>query len=739
MQVIIAEKPSVAREIAAIVGATNRKDGFIEGNGYAVTWAFGHLVGLAMPQQYGIAGFRRENLPILPSSFILLPRQVREGKEYKADPGVVKQLGILRELFGMAERIIVATDAGREGELIFRYIYSYLECRTPFVRLWISSLTDRAIREGLQHLRPGNEYDNLYLSAKARSEADWIVGINASQALAVAAGRGVWSLGRVQTPTLAIICSRYLENKAFKPATYFRLKLSTAKEDTEFTVLSTEKFDGREKAEAARAEVIGARTVRVVNVERKEAREQPPLLYDLTTLQKEANSRYGFSAEKTLDIAQSLYEKKFITYPRTGSRYISEDVAEEIPALIGNMTRYPRFAEYAGRMDTASLSRRSVDNEKIADHHALLPTENLPSELDADHRIVYEMVAGRMLETFSGACVKENTSLTLQSAGHDFMARGSIMVETGWRAVLNESVEEKEEDMTLLPDIVQGDELPVKGCVTEQKQTRPRPLHTESSLLAAMETAGRELSDEAEREAMKDAGIGGVLPGPKVNSEIARVRDVPEGRTVISPPYHREFSTPRELVLFIARMRELSGGKPTGFKLCPGSRRQFLAVCKAMLEEGTAPDFIIVDGAEGGTGAAPLEFADHVGTPLTEGLLTVHNALVGAGLRDRIRIGASGKIATGTDLVKRLLQGADYGNAARAMMFAVGCIQAQRCHTNTCPTGVTTQDPRRARALDVGDKTLRVQRLQEATVARCLARSSMRRTRLRMSEALSMK
>ncbi|MEV6810276.1 FMN-binding glutamate synthase family protein [Streptomyces sp. NPDC051132] len=215
-------------------------------------------------------------------------------------------------------------------------------------------------------------------------------------------------------------------------------------------------------------------------------------------------------------------------------------------------------------------------------------------------------------------------------------------------------------------------------------------------------------------------GIGGVLPGAKVNAEIAGVRDVPEGRTVISPPYHRVFSTPRELVRFIARMRELSGGKPAGFKLCVGSRRQFLAVCKAMLEEGTAPDFIIVDGAEGGTGAAPLEFADHVGTPLTEGLLTVHNALVGTGLRDRIRIGASGKIATGTDLVKRMVQGADYGNAARAMMFAVGCIQAQRCHTNTCPTGVTTQDPRRARALDVRDKTARVRRFQEATVASAL-------------------
>lgn len=215
-------------------------------------------------------------------------------------------------------------------------------------------------------------------------------------------------------------------------------------------------------------------------------------------------------------------------------------------------------------------------------------------------------------------------------------------------------------------------------------------------------------------------GIGGVLPGAKVNAEIARVRDVPEGRTVVSPPYHRVFSTPRELVRFIARMRELSGGKPAGFKLCVGSRRQFLAVCKAMLEEGTTPDFIVVDGAEGGTGAAPLEFADHVGTPLTEGLLTVHNALVGTGLRDRIKIGASGKIATGTDLVKRLVQGADYGNAARAMMFAVGCIQAQRCHTNTCPTGVTTQDPRRARALDVRDKTPRVQRFQEATVASAL-------------------
>jgi glutamate synthase domain-containing protein 2 len=236
----------------------------------------------------------------------------------------------------------------------------------------------------------------------------------------------------------------------------------------------------------------------------------------------------------------------------------------------------------------------------------------------------------------------------------------------------------------------------------------------------------REFADKAAHDSVRcvslklsqgaKPGVGGVLPGSKVNAEIASVRDVPVGQTVISPPNHRVFGTPRELVRFVARMRELSGGKPAGFKLCLGSRRQFLAVCKAMLDEGTAPDFIIVDGSEGGTGAAPLEYADNLGTPLTEGLITVHNALVGAGLRDRIRIGASGKVATGSDIVKRLLQGADYTNAARAMMFAVGCIQAQRCHTNRCPVGVATQDARRARALDVEDKSQRVRRFQQATV-----------------------
>lgn len=247
------------------------------------------------------------------------------------------------------------------------------------------------------------------------------------------------------------------------------------------------------------------------------------------------------------------------------------------------------------------------------------------------------------------------------------------------------------------------------GCRTSAGDFEAREF-ADKAALPEVKCVSLKLSQGAE------PGTGGVLPGAKVSAEIARARDVPEGETVVSPPHHRVFSTPRELVLFIARMRQLAGGKPTGFKLCVGSRRQFLAVCKAMLAEGVTPDFIVVDGSEGGTGAAPQEFAGTLGAPLTEGLITVHNALVGTGLRDRVRIGASGKVATGSDIVKRLLQGADYTNAARAMMFALGCLQAQRCHTNSCPVGVATQDPRRVRALDVADKSERVRRYQRATV-----------------------
>lgn len=508
MQVIIAEKPSVAREIAAIVGAKNRREGYIEGNDYAVTWAFGHLVSLAMPRQYGIEGFKAENLPILPLKFILLPRQIKEGKEYKSDTGVLKQLSVIKELFDIADRIVVATDAGREGELIFRYIYSFLECRKPFVRLWISSLTDKAIREGLQNLRPGGEYDNLYLSAKARSEADWVVGINASQALAIAAGRGSWSLGRVQTPTLAIICSRYLENKAFKPATYFQLKLHTAKDATVFSAQSVKRFDDKAAAQTAYAAVMDTDKVRVVTVERKEVKELPPLLYDLTTLQKDANTRYGFSADKTLGIAQTLYEKKYITYPRTGSRYIPEDVAAEIRPLLSSLRNHPQFGREATVVSDSTLNRRSVDNDKVTDHHALLITEVMPTGLPAEEQTIYDLIAGRMVEAFGEVCIKDVTTTRLECGGMEFIARGTVVKAGGWRKVWQEPEERTDDTTAAMPSLNENDLLPVKGCDVEQKQTKPRPIHTESSLLSAMETASRELTDEAEREAMKDSGIG---------------------------------------------------------------------------------------------------------------------------------------------------------------------------------------------------------------------------------------
>lgn len=462
-----------------------------------------------MPQDYGITGFQAENLPILPAEFKLLPRQVKDGKEYKPDPGTMKQLKVIKELFNKCERIVVATDAGREGELIFRYIYNYLECSRPFDRLWISSLTDQAIRKGLENLRPGKEYDNLYRSAKARSQADWVVGINASQALSISAGHGVWSLGRVQTPTLAMICSRYLENKDFKPQTYFQVKLHTAKDATQFAAISTERYNTKQEADDILNRVRSAESVNVISVEKKEANQEPPLLYDLTTLQKEANSRHSFSADKTLSVAQSLYEAKLISYPRTGSRYISDDVFAEIPALIGQLSGYAPFGNYAKIMSGASLNRRSVNDKKVTDHHALIITENMPKDISADQRIIYDMIAARMLEAFSGKCTKENTSVSLDASGIAFSVKGSIILIPGWRAVLNAPDEEKgEDDAPALPSLSDGDVLPINGTDLLEKQTKPRPLHTESSLLSSMETCGKDLTDETEREALKESGIG---------------------------------------------------------------------------------------------------------------------------------------------------------------------------------------------------------------------------------------
>ena len=497
----------MAKDIARIIGATGRNDGYLSGNGYMVTWAFGHLIQLAMPEAYGVANFRRESLPIIPADFQLIPRQVKAEKGYKADPGVLKQLKVIKEVFDQCDRIIVATDAGREGELIFRYIFHYLSCHKPFVRLWISSLTDRAIREGMENLQPGERYDNLYLAAKSRSEADWLIGINATQALSVAAGQGVFSLGRVQTPTLMMICDRYLENKNFVPTKFWQLKASTASGGIGFTAQSTAKWEQQPEAIAALQRAKDAGQLVVKSVERKETAQEPPLLYDLTTLQKEANTKLNFSADKTLSIAQSLYEKKVMSYPRTGSRYISEDVFEEMPERIALLERYPRFAGYAAGLNGATLNRRSVNDGKVTDHHALIVTENLPGELSKDERAVYELVAGRMLEAFSGKCVKDVTTVLLSAGDTDFTVKGAVMKTAGWRVVFSER-DTEDEDTATLPPLQEGQALPLSGVDLLEKQTKPKPLHTESSLLAAMENAGKELEDAELKANLKDAGIG---------------------------------------------------------------------------------------------------------------------------------------------------------------------------------------------------------------------------------------
>ena len=503
MKTIIAEKPSVAREIARIVGATKREEGYFEGGGYAVTWAFGHLVQLAMPDGYGIRGFVRDNLPVIPETFTLIPRQVKTEKGYKSDSSVVTQIKTVARLFKESEQIIVATDAGREGELIFRYLYHYIGCTTPFVRLWINSLTDKAIREGLRNLEAGGKYDNLYLAAKARSESDWLVGINGTQALSIAAGHGTYSVGRVQTPTLAMVCARYHENRRFTPEAFWQLHIATDGCDGDTVKFSSsEKWKEKEPATALYDKVREAGTATVTKAERKEKTEETPLLYDLTTLQKEANAKHGFTAEQTLEIAQKLYEKKLITYPRTGSRYIPEDVFSEVPKLLAFIGSLP---EWKGKMQAkAQPTRRSVDGGKVTDHHALLVTGEKPLFLSKEDNTVYQMVAGRMFEAFSEKCVKDTATVTAECVGVEFTVKGSVIRQAGWRAVYGG--EDKEE--ISIPGWQEGNTLTLKGCSITEGKTKPKPLHTEATLLSAMETAGKEIEDDALRQALKDCGIG---------------------------------------------------------------------------------------------------------------------------------------------------------------------------------------------------------------------------------------
>lgn len=509
MKVVLAEKPSVAREIAFILGASEKKEGYLTGNGYYVTWALGHLVGLGMPEDYGISGFEKASLPILPKPFLLTVRKVKKDKGYISDAGALKQLKIIEQLIHRSEKIIVATDAGREGELIFRYIYQYLGCRKPFERLWISSLTEKSIKQGFENLKPGSDFEGLYQAAQGRSRADWLVGINASQALSIAAGDSVYSLGRVQTPTLALLCRRYLENNFFSIQTYWQIQLFHTKGFITFKSLSNNKWENRKQAEdILKAIQRNGNMASVTSVDNKILKEQSPLLFDLTGLQKEANRKLNFSADETLKIAQSLYEKKFITYPRTGSKYIPEDVWAEIPTLVKALQDTETYKPIVAKLRWGQFNKRMVNDLRVTDHHALLITDKIPSALSAKENAVYDMIALRVLEALSPACTKEITDSSIQALHYDFQVKGCKVLEAGWRSIKGSFSDDNTEPMEELPELKIGDELKIKEAGVLEKKTKPPSLYTEAGLLAAMENAGKDIENEEERKAIQNIGIG---------------------------------------------------------------------------------------------------------------------------------------------------------------------------------------------------------------------------------------
>src|ERR671927_281352 len=524
MRLIVTEKPSMGRDVAAALGAARRGEGFISGESDIVTWCVGHLVELDDPQAYDprFERWRVEDLPILPDEF-----------KYHPSERTLEQFNVIRALLGRPDvtTIVNAADAGREGELIFDLVYTLAGCRKPVERLWISSLTREAILEGFRNMKPAEEYRGLRDSAHARQRADWLVGINATRAQTLRARRaghqGVYSLGRVQTPTLALIVERDAEITNFVPKDYFEVVANFRAPGGEYAGRwfgrGGSRFDKKEDAEAVVKKVEG-KTGAVQSVEKKAAREKPPLLHDLTSLQRAANVRYGFTAAKTLELAQSLYEKKFVTYPRTSSRHLSKDVAEEIEAHVraASVGPYVPFIEKILAGGKPKLTSRHVDDKKVTDHHAVIPTKQQikPDALSPDEKRIYDLVARRFLAAFYPEAEIERTTVVTEVEGERFITRGTVVLKAGWREVeppgrggrsaeeAKKSGEEDDDESAELPTLKAKDPAEVLDAEAQAKQTKAPPRYSESALLGAMETAGKKVEDEELRLAMKDAGLG---------------------------------------------------------------------------------------------------------------------------------------------------------------------------------------------------------------------------------------
>jgi DNA topoisomerase III len=517
MRLIITEKPSMGRDVAAALGATRRHDGYIEGQRDIITWCVGHLVELDEPESYDaqLRSWRIESLPILPQRF-----------KYHPSERTVEQFNTIRKLLKRedVQSIVNAADAGREGELIFDLVYTLAGCRKPVERLWISSLTRDAILEGFRNLKPAGEYVGLLDSAHARQQADWLVGMNATRAQTVKARQaghdGVYSLGRVQTPTLALIVERDREIAEFVPVPYYEVAADFQSPAGLYRGIWFNKdgsrFDKKEAAEKVASKVAGKRG-QVEKVDKKGVKERSPLLHDLTSLQRTANVRYSFSAARTLELAQSLYEKKFITYPRTQSRHLSSSVNHELKehvlaAEVGPYVEFIRTILAAGKV---TLTARHVDDKKVTDHHAIIPTKLRiePSALSPDEKRIYDLIVRRFLAAFYPDAELEHTTIITLVEGERFRTRGTVVQKPGWRAVdppAGEKKAETDEEQTdaELPPVKASEQVETVKAEALSKQTKAPSRYTESSLLGAMETAGKKVSDEELRLAMKDAGLG---------------------------------------------------------------------------------------------------------------------------------------------------------------------------------------------------------------------------------------
>ncbi|MBT8046077.1 MAG: DNA topoisomerase 3, partial [Pontiella sp.] len=502
------EKPSVARDIASVLKITGKKKGYIEGRGCGITWAFGHLVTLLDPGEYdpALRKWRLDSLPFIPAEFKL---------KLIENQGVAEQFETIKKLCTEAEEIVCATDAGREGELIFRYILSLSGCEDkPIRRLWLSSLTPDAIQEAFKDLRDGHDYDALYAAARCRSESDWIVGLNATRYYTVRHGRigssddrVLWSIGRVQTPVLAMIVQRDDEILKFRPKAFW--ELTTKYRDVVFKYTG-DRFEQPEKAQELHDRIVG-KPFTITSVSGKQKKEQPPQLFDLTTLQREVNKSHGLSAADTLTATQNLYEAKLVTYPRTDSRYLSADMQPRIPKILEQLKAIR--AEQIEPLELAKLpfTKRIVDDKKVTDHHAIIPTGIIPNSLGAHEQQVYDAIVTQFIAAFYPVCVKKITTVDGESVDIKFQAKGTQIIESGWSALFPKKKKKKtagdvEEDQTL-PEFKQGESGPHEPSTREGK-TKPPKHFTENSLLGAMEAAGKRVDDDTLREALKERGIG---------------------------------------------------------------------------------------------------------------------------------------------------------------------------------------------------------------------------------------